>query len=142
MTTGRPILQKVLFLFLFLCMQHVTCFIPGLSAPMEAKAACVKRDHVKPLLLDLQSAFHLPPKLLPVDMEDDWASIRNSQSRRRLRFYQTAASQQFNFSAKIVHFAYDHSKVCVTEENKAGVYQHQDSFLPAYYTFLFRYTLF
>lgn len=141
MTTGRHIVQKVLFLFLFFCMQHATGFIPGLSAPMEAKA-CVKRDQVKPLLIDLQAVFHLPPKFLPADTENDWASIRNSQSRRRLRFYQTASSQQFNFSPRTVHFQYDHSNALIAQENKAGVYQHQDSFLPAYYTFLFRYTLF
>lgn len=141
MTPDRPILQKVLFLLLFLCMQHVTGFIPGLSASMEAKA-CVKRDQIRPLLLELQSAFHLPPKYLPADTEDDWASIRSSQSRRRLRFYQATAGQQFNFSPRTVHFAYDHSNAVIAEEKKAGEYQHHDSFLPAYYTFLFRYTLF
>ncbi len=141
MTTGRLILQKVLFLFLFICVQHATGFIPGLSASMEAKA-CMKRSQVRPLLLDLQDAFQLPPQLLPADAEDDQASIRNAQSRRRLRFYQTASGQQFNFSARAVHFQYEHSHALIAQENKAGVYQHQDAFLPAYYTFLFRYTLF
>ncbi|MGX5816665.1 hypothetical protein ACWKWU_00625 [Chitinophaga lutea] len=141
MRTDRHIFQRVLLVFLFFLLQCLAAFVPGISSSMEAKA-CVKGDQVRAMRLHTPDSLSIPFKLMAMDTEDDFAAIRNAQNRRRLRFLQSTPSQQFNLSPRVSYCQHDQQTAVLTDENKAGVYERQDSFLPAYYRFLFRYTLF
>ncbi|WP_126243438.1 hypothetical protein [Chitinophaga rhizosphaerae] len=92
--------------------------------------------------IDLQPEVELPSVFLTNNQEDDDASVRAKQSRRRGRYYLNAASKQFNFTQQVAPDQTDKTFRPEMEENKTGVYLQQDAFLPAYYNFLFRYTLF
>lgn len=141
MIRDRRILQRMLIVFLVFCMQQAVVFIPDFSASSEAKGN-IKSARKLPFLLNDRLDFETPPSFHSTAQEDDWASIRsNVQGRRRLRFYQIA-TKQFSTTSKVIQLVYDHSPFVIVKESKGGKYQYQDSFLPAYYSFLFRCALF
>lgn len=141
MIKDRRILQRILIVFLVFCMQQAVMFIPGFSASREAKGN-IRSVQKLSFLLNDRLDFETPPAFHSTAHEDDWASIRNStQGRRRLRFYQIV-TKQFSTSTKVIQLVYDHSPLLMVKEDKGGEYQKQDSFLPAYYSFLFRCALF
>lgn len=141
MIQDRRILHRMLIVFLVFCMQQAVVFIPGFSASIEAKGN-IRSVQKLPLLLNDRLDFETPPAFHSTAHEDDWASIRNStQGRRRLRFYQII-TKEFSTSSKVVQLVYDHSPLVIIKESKGGEYRNQDSFLPAYYSFLFRCALF
>lgn len=127
--------RQILFLLFLVCIQHLAGFI------MPAQAGVMPVE-VEMIVMDLQPEVELPPVLLAHPTEDDDASVRAKQLRRRARFYISTATKQFNFAPQATpdqdgkYFAPD------IEEKKTGVYCQQDAFLPAYYNFLFRFTLF
>lgn len=97
---------------------------------------------VEMIVMDLQPDVELPPVLLSHPTEDDDASVRAKQTRRRARFYISTATKQFNFTPQLAPAQADKTFAPETEEKKTGIYCQQDAFLPAYYNFLFRFTLF
>ncbi|WP_157962969.1 hypothetical protein [Chitinophaga deserti] len=128
--------RQILFLLFLVCIQHLAGFA------MQAHAGMPPVDDAEMIRIDLQPGVELPPVFLSNPAEDEDASIRAKQSRRRGRFYISAPAKQFNFTPQV---APDHSDRIFrpeTEEKKTGVYLQQDAFLPAYYQFLFRFTLF
>jgi len=68
--------------------------------------------------------------------------IRATKSKKKTRYYLNASSRQFSINQRIVYPEDKQDYYIQEKENKSGVYQWLDAFLPAYYNFLFRYTLF
>lgn len=74
--------------------------------------------------------------------DDGKEVIRTTRNKKKTRYYLNASSRQFSLSQRIVHPEDKQEYYILEKENKSGVYQWLDAFLPAYYNFLFRYTLF
>jgi hypothetical protein len=68
--------------------------------------------------------------------------VRTTQNKKKTRYYLNASSRQFSLSQRIVYPEDKQEYYIHEKENKSGVYRWLDAFLPAYYNFLFRYTLF
>lgn len=127
--------RQILFLLFLVCIQHLAGFMsPAHAGVMPAVAEMI--------VMDLQPEVEVPSVFLSQSMEDEDASVRAKQSRRRGRFYIPSAFKQFNFAQQAAPDQTDKMFRPVKEEKKTGVYCQQDAFLPAYYQFLFRFTLF
>lgn len=127
--------RKILFLLFLVCIQHIA----GFTIPVHAG---VVPEDVQMIELELQPEIELPSVFLTHHAEDEDASIRAKQSRRRGRFYLNPATKQFNFTQQVTPDQADKMFRPEKEVKKTGVYLQQDAFLPAYYQFLFRFTLF
>ncbi|WP_341836470.1 hypothetical protein WJU16_01030 [Chitinophaga pollutisoli] len=127
--------RQILFLLFLVCIQHLA----GFSMQARAGVMPVEMDMIE---LDLHPGVEVPSAFLTNALEDDDASVRAKQSRRRGRFYISSPSKQFNFTPQVAPDQTSRTFAPVTEEKKTGVYLQQDAFLPAYYNFLFRFTLF
>ncbi|WP_343672152.1 hypothetical protein [Chitinophaga sp.] len=91
--------------------------------------------------------LRLPLSLLediPEDLTADQIAFisRAHESRHKRRFYISVNSQQYSFTTRLQQLQLLLAQYIPGDENKTGVYQWHDAFLPAYYKFLFRYTLF
>lgn len=91
--------------------------------------------------------LHLPHSLmedLPEDITEDQIAYisRAHEPRHKRRFYISATSQQYSFTTRLQQLQLLLAQYVPGNENKTGIYQWHDAFLPAYYKFLFRYTLF
>lgn len=91
--------------------------------------------------------LHLPHLLmedLPEDITEDQIAYisRAHDPRQKRRFYISATSQQYSFTTRLQQLQLLLVQYIPGNENKTGIYQWHDAFLPAYYKFLFRYTLF
>jgi hypothetical protein len=91
--------------------------------------------------------LHLPTSLLediPEDFtEDQFALIlRAHADRHKRRYYISTASQQYSFTNRLQQLQLLLVQYIPGNEKKTGIYQWHDAFKPAYYKFLFRYTLF
>jgi hypothetical protein len=134
----RHISQRVL-LFLVLLAGFQTGFPATLQAKALLKGTCIERlfDHeevVIPHILNDHFADDMPDDTEPV--------FYNKKVPPKRRFYIATSTQQFSYTSRFIHLPYDLVPGVPVQENKTGVYQQQHAFLPAYYTFLFRYTLF
>jgi hypothetical protein len=86
---------------------------------------------------DLSHLFDL------TQQEDDGQEVvRATKSKKKTRYYLNASSRQFSISQRIIYPEDKQDHFILEEENKSGIYRWLDAFLPAYYNFLFRYTLF
>ena len=85
---------------------------------------------------DLSNIFHISQD------DDGTEAIRATQNKKKTRYYLNASSRQFSISQRIIYPEDKQEYYIQEKENKSGVYQWLDAFLPAYYNFLFRYTLF
>lgn len=74
--------------------------------------------------------------------EDGKELVRASRSKKKTRYYLNASSRQFSINQRIIYPEDKQEYYIHEKETKSGVYQWLDAFLPAYYNFLFRYTLF
>ncbi|WPQ61328.1 hypothetical protein SIO70_23505 [Chitinophaga sancti] len=91
--------------------------------------------------------LHLPISLmedLPEDLTENQIAFisRAHEPRHKRRFYISATSQQYSFTTRLQQLQLLLAQYVPGNENKTGIYQWHDAFLPAYYKFLFRYTLF
>lgn len=81
--------------------------------------------------------------IFDIGQEDDGKEVlRATKNKKKTRYYLNASSRQFSLSQRIVYPEDKQEYYIHEKENKSGVYQWLDAFLPAYYNFLFRYTLF
>jgi len=74
--------------------------------------------------------------------DDGKEVIRATKNKKKTRYYLNASSRQFSINQRIVYPEDKQDYYIQEKETKSGVYQWLDAFLPAYYNFLFRYTLF
>lgn len=91
--------------------------------------------------------IHLPLSLMedvPEDLTEDQVTFlfRATEPRHKRRFYISVASQQYSFTTRLQQLQLLLDQYVPEDEDKTGIYQWHDAFLPAYYKFLFRYTLF
>ncbi|HEY1165696.1 MAG TPA: hypothetical protein VGE90_11030 [Chitinophaga sp.] len=82
--------------------------------------------------------------IFDLSQQDDEGTevIRATKNKKKTRYYLNASSRQFSINQRIVYPEDKQDYYILEKENKSGVYQWLDAFLPAYYNFLFRYTLF
>lgn len=91
--------------------------------------------------------LHLPISLmedLPEDLTEDQIAFifRAHEPRHKRRFLISVSQQQYSFTTRLQQLQLLLLQYMPGDENKTGIYQWHDAFLPAYYKFLFRYTLF
>lgn len=91
--------------------------------------------------------LHLPISLmedLPEDLTEDQIAFifRAHEPRHKRRFLISVTSQQYSFTTRLQQLQLLLVQYMPGNENKTGIYQWHAAFLPAYYQFLFRYTLF
>lgn len=90
----------------------------------------------------LQKVLHSIPLHLETDDDgiDAWHLVKH---RRKTRYYLSATAPQVSAPTRIVYLDSDlAAKSLYQPVNKTGEYGRQKSFLPAYYSFLFRFTPF
>lgn len=124
-------------------MLFFTGFQAGLSPALQAKPGlkgiCLERlfDHEKVVL------FHIENDRLATDAPDNLESaFHRKKVPFKRRYYLATSKQHLSHSSRIFQLPYNLEPFVPIQENKTGIYQQQHAFLPAYYNFLFRYTLF
>jgi hypothetical protein len=110
---------------------HMQAAIANKKAP-AADSAAFRSDS----LAGLSHPDHI------IEDEDGKEVFRATPKKKKQRFYLNASSRQFDYSQRILYPENRQAYYIQEKENKSGVYQWHDAFLPAYYNFLFRYTLF
>jgi hypothetical protein len=138
--TNRHILRRFLLYILLLCGlmtgQHAVVQAKSLK---QSKMLCFERlfDH---------ETIHIPyidngdTKL---EEEDEIELIfRVKKIPRKRRYYITSNTQSSGYTTRLLQIQYNHIFYIPLRENKTGVYRQQHAFLPAYYSFLSRYTPF
>ncbi|MCW3467406.1 hypothetical protein [Chitinophaga nivalis] len=135
------ILKRSMYVCFLLCLQLATTFMPALAAHRhlmlhEITVQQQQQDVLQNLLTKL-----------PVQLEEDDSDtpdvVHATKHRRKTRYYLTASSQQFSIATRIVYLDTDSiAQSNYIPENKTGEYSGKKAFLPAYYTFLFRFTPF
>lgn len=139
MNNQLPILKRWITVAFLLCIQLATGFVPTFAAHRhflhEIRVQQAQQDQL----------LHLVHKI-PVQLEadDDGMDVwQVTKHRRKTRWYLTASAPQVSTATRIVYLDPDNTarSICLTE-NKTGEYVRQKSFLPAYYSFLFRFTPF
>jgi len=135
--------MKWVYCWLVFSLCQAAGFFPDISHLQTPAAAAEKQARIAGHLLDEGIFNNLLGKVLHEESGIDGKEIfRDTPKKRRQRLYISAAIQQFNCSPRIL-YQYEKPEYCIQiKENKAGEYQWQDAFLPAYYNFLFRFTLF
>ncbi|MBS0026901.1 hypothetical protein ACTJJ0_00835 [Chitinophaga sp. 22321] len=123
-----------------LCLQLVTGALPTFAA------------HRHFLLHDITVQQSQQDQLLrivhkiPVHLEadDDGTDVWHiTKHRRKTRWYLSASAPQVSTATRIAYLDADNTARSIyIPVNKTGEYERQKSFLPAYYTFLFRFTPF
>jgi len=158
--TDHNLRNRFLFVFLFLTI------LSGLTAnannrPNDAsfRAQTVSRNHnasFRPQAshrphFDLHKPsnffIHLPHFFMEDILEDLTEDqmgflFRATEPRHKRRYLISVASQQYSFTTRLQQLQLLLDQYIPEDEDKTGIYQWHDAFLPAYYKFLFRYTLF
>ncbi|WP_145715587.1 hypothetical protein [Chitinophaga japonensis] len=135
--------MKWLYCWLIFSLWQAAGFFPDSSHLQTPAAAADKQAHITTGIFDDSALSKLLVKLQTDEAGMNVKKIfRNTPKKRKQRLYISAAIQQFNCSPRIL-YQYEKPDYCIQiKETKAGEYQWQDAFLPAYYNFLFRFTLF
>ncbi|SDG88515.1 hypothetical protein SAMN04488121_107111 [Chitinophaga filiformis] len=108
-------------------------------SPLKAgKTVCVERlfDHEK---------IHIPyiDNGGSVEEENELQLVLATKKvPRKKRYYINSTYQSSSYTTRFLQFQYNHEFYIPVRENKTGVYTQQHAFLPAYYSFLSRYTPF
>lgn len=141
MDNRAHILKRWTLVSFLLCLQLVTAFLPSLAAHRhyfllpDLHKQQVEQDRLLSLVNKIPVHF---------DADDDGAEIWHiTKHRRKTRWYLNAAAPQVSTATRIVYLDADNTARSIhIPENKTGEYGRQKSFLPAYYSFLFRFTPF
>ncbi|NML41769.1 hypothetical protein HHL17_31575 [Chitinophaga sp. G-6-1-13] len=136
------ILKRWMFVCLLMITQLTASVLPSLAAHKHLLFEQIHRQAaLEDSLEDL--AAKLPPQLEADDVEDDHECIHATKHRRKTRYYLSASSQQFSIATRVAYIEGGNlSQYCLIKENLPGEYGRQKAFLPAYYSFLFRFTPF
>lgn len=128
---------------LLFSMQLLMSFIPGVSSGRLVASDRHLVSISAPSNMCLEDWLSQIPQKMESDANDEPEEvIQVKKNRRKTRFYITASSQQFSFTQRVLQDTGSLSQRIHIQENKTGEYQQQDVFLPAYYSFLFRFTPF
>ena len=135
-----PILKRWATVCFLLCIQLAVTFMPAYAAHRHLvvnEISILKTQQDR-----LQDLVHKIPQHFEAD-EDANVFWHVTKHRRKNRFYLSATSPQVSTASRIIYLDTDSiAKSIYLPENKTGEYVRQKSFLPAYYTFLFRFTPF
>ncbi|QHS59302.1 hypothetical protein [Chitinophaga agri] len=111
------------------------------KSPLKAKSICFERlfDHETIHLRCIDSED------LGIEEPEDINApffFKATKVPRKKRFYLNSTTQQSSYTTRFSQLEHNLVFYIPTRENKTGVYQQQHAFLPAYYSFLSRYTPF
>jgi hypothetical protein len=133
------ILKRWATVCFLLCIQLAAGFMPVYAAHRH-----LVQNEISILQMQQDRLLNLVQNI-PVQLEaDDDGNVcwHITKHRRKTRFYLYAASPQVSTASRVVYLDTDGLASIYLPENKTGEYVRQKSFLPAYYTFLFRFTPF
>lgn len=140
MSERLHILKRWTTVCFLLCLQLVTGSMPVFSAHRHL----MLRDIV--IQQSQQNQLENLISKLPVQLEadDDGTDVwQITKHRRKTRWYLSATAPQVSTATRIVYLdAENTARSIYIPVNKTGEYERQKSFLPAYYSFLFRFTPF
>ncbi|WP_143312749.1 hypothetical protein [Chitinophaga eiseniae] len=142
MSISSHIRKRWMFVCLLLIAQLTASVLPSLAAH---KHLLFEQIHRQAALEDYLEhlASKLPPHIEADDAADDRECIHATKHRRKTRYYLSASSQQFSIATRVGYMDDSgSSQYCLIKENLPGEYARQKAFLPAYYSFLFRFTPF
>jgi hypothetical protein len=137
--TNRHILRRFLLYILLLCGlmtgQHAVVQAKSLK---QGKMLCFERlfDH---------ETIHIPyidDGDNRLEEDDVQLTVRIKKIPRKRRYYITSNTQSTGYTTRLLQIQYNYNFYIPLRENKTGVYRQQHAFLPAYYSFLSRYTPF
>lgn len=139
--TNRHILRRFLLYILLICglMTGQYATVHAKSPVKPGKTLCFERlfDHEK---------IHIPYIAnagIELEEENDVQLVfRAKKVPRTKRYYINSTSQSSSYTTRLLQIQYNHEFYIPIRENKTGVYKQQHAFLPAYYSFLSRYTPF
>lgn len=110
------------------------------KSPLKAgKTVCFERlfDHEKIQIPYIDNGG------IQLDQEEDIQLVFGVKKvPRRKRYYINSTYQSSSYTTRFLQFQYNQEFYIPVRENKTGVYMQQHAFLPAYYSFLSRYTPF
>lgn len=142
MSAPSHILKRWMLVFLLLITQLATGVLPSMAAHRHLIFEQIHRQAALEDYLE-NLASKLPPQLETDDPEDDQEAIHATKHRRKTRYYISASSQQFSIATRVAYIEGSNPfNYCLIKENLPGEYGRQKAFLPAYYSFLFRFTPF
>ncbi|NSL90596.1 hypothetical protein [Chitinophaga solisilvae] len=141
MSVESHILKRWSYICLLLIIQLTAGIMPSFASHrhlllQEINVQAAREDYLEGLI-----------SRIPVQLEADDTEapdvIHATKHRRKTRYYLSASSQQFSIATRVAYIDSNYiSQSCYIQENKTGEYNGQKAFLPAYYTFLFRFTPF
>lgn len=142
MSAKHKILKRWIYVCFLLVIQLAGSIMPAMAAQrhlllQEINIEAAREDYLESLLAKL------PPAQLDTDDPEAPEVIHATKHRRKTRYYLSASSQQFSIATRVAYIDSGYlSQSCYITENKTGEYVRQKAFLPAYYSFLFRFTPF
>jgi hypothetical protein len=136
----RYIMRRFLLYILLICglITGHTGLVQAKS-PLKPKSICFERlfDHEKIHIRCIDSED------LGIEQPDDMnVFVRATKVPRKKRYYLNTTTQQSSYTTRFSQLEHNLEFYIPKQENKTGVYQQQHAFLPAYYSFLSRYTPF
>lgn len=133
-------IRRRAMVMMLLFLQLLVGIVPSFAA--HRQLLLDKQSNLETSGLSLQALLTNLP--VHIEIDDDGAeSWHLTKHRRRTRFYLSAASPQVSTPSRIVYLDSDLAAKSIYQPvNKTGEYEKFKSFLPAYYTFLFRFTPF
>jgi hypothetical protein len=137
--TKGHILRRFLLHILLICglITGHTAVVHAKS-PLKPKSLCIERlfDHEQVHLLFIENENTV--------VEEDAAPLifRIKRIPPKRRYYLNTTNQASSYTTRFLQLQHNLEFYIPIQENKTGVYQQQRAFLPAYYSFLSRYTPF
>gem|GEM_PF-6085294 len=139
--TNRHIMRRFLLYFLLFCgLLTGHSAVVHAKSPFKQKSLCFERlfDHEKIEIrcIDSEDLGIEEPEDVPV-------FLRVTKVPRKKRYYLNSPSQSASsYTTRFTQLEHNLEFYIPVQQNKTGVYQQQSAFLPAYYSFLSRYTPF
>ncbi len=135
------ILKRWTLVCLLLSLQLVTTVLPAFAAHRHLLLHDIQQQQVEQDRL-LSLVNKIPVHLEEAD-EDGTEVWHITKNRRKARWYISATAPQVSTATRIVYLDTDNTGSSIyIPVNKTGEYGRQQSFRPAYYSFLFRFTPF
>ena len=128
---------------LIFSLRQVVGLLPDSGALQMPATAHEKQVHAPAQLFTDTFLTRAAVEVLDEDAAGDSQEVLRAgiTKHRRQRYYLNPSTQQFSCSPRLL-YQDDRQDYVQLKETKGGEYQWQDSFLSAYYNFLFRFTLF
>lgn len=139
--------NRYIIRWLLLSIMLISCMMEGICAAPALKESPLKASKTLSFerLFDHET-IHIPyidNSHVEVEEECDVQPfLTDKKSSRRKRYYINNNSQNSSYTSRFLQIQYNQEFYIPLRQNKTGIYMQQHAFLPAYYSFLSRYTPF